>query len=747
MTPSTIVPQGCARLDPRSSEVIVYGNEEAPPASTLGDGDRSRGSRNSTTRLAHRSRYVPRLSSPPTSTRSRLSRRRQSRTPLPATRFSAEDGSWPAHSFDEQLPASVPGTDRVDISFRAQIGSSNLEDGVCLADMLDHEIRTQILCNMDAIVLRSHTRRIRICIAWPGYKTRLYSLPLPSGDSTIAGRDQRYQCRRSYLVKGLVKAFKRHIHVAEPDADENSLAGNSQWRLGPGAIGLDRIILHALIELPENEQGKQEWQTILSCPIDDFDNALLQNIARRGDVGKTARELLHATACAFYLVSNRYGEALQQLCGVSPGLASHLLRSHDCRPLAHTGVSVCALLLWSPPCTADLEISLHQLHLPREYKAHALDHPRSRGRVKRLRSPLRTGPAVAMVFPLDRAVLAALFAECIMYGMCMTMGVVTTLVFLRSRAEGGLMHKRLLGALLLMLVLATAHVIIALIRAFEGFILFRNRFPGGPSEFFANIGDRVFIGKMSVFILQTVLGDSVNIWRCYVVYGKKKSAIILPIVLMVSGFICACMILNTQEESRHAAPNSSVFGVPSRWIKPFHLLMLVTVLYCNIAIAWKIYSSGNFNTSLHRLFPVLLAIIETGVIYTSSLLAFLGTYFADSNGQYIAVDVICPLVPIIFCLLILQVKFYRVGHSMDDISTLTTSRTSKSRSQSSRSIGMLGLKFRKDANTSVALSTVPVTPVAIHISTQEEGAEETGAEDESSSQKAHRSDDPVDNSV
>ncbi|KAA1478701.1 hypothetical protein DENSPDRAFT_875818 [Dentipellis sp. KUC8613] len=350
-----------------------------------------------------------------------------------------------------------------------------------------------------------------------------------------------------------------------------------------------------------------------------------------------------------------------------------------------------------------------------------------------------------MVFALDRAVLAALFAECIMYGMCMTMGVVTTLVFLRSRAEGGLMHKRLLGALLLMLVLATAHVIIALVRAFEGFILFRDRYPGGPSQFFANIGDRVFIGKMSIFILQTVLGDS--IWRCYVVYGKKKSAIILPIVLMVSGFICACMILNTQEESRHEAPNSSVFGVPSRWIKSFHLLMLVTVIYCNIAIAWKIYSSGSFHTSLNSLFPVLLAIIETGVIYTSSLLAFIGTYFADSNGQYIAVDVICPLVPIIFCLLILQVKFYRIGHSMDDLSTLTTSRTSKRRSQFSRSIGILGIKFRKDADASVALSTVPVTPVAIHITTQADGGEETSAEDESASQKAHHPDDSADNSV
>ncbi|KAA1478702.1 hypothetical protein DENSPDRAFT_845856 [Dentipellis sp. KUC8613] len=115
----------------------------------------------------------------------------------------------------QRLPDSISGTDQVLISFCTQIGSSSPVDGVCLADMLDHEIRTQILYEKEAIVLSSHTERIRICIAWPGYQTRVYTLPLPLSNLSIAGQDQTYQCRRSYLVKGLVKAFKKHIDVSD----------------------------------------------------------------------------------------------------------------------------------------------------------------------------------------------------------------------------------------------------------------------------------------------------------------------------------------------------------------------------------------------------------------------------------------------------------------------------------------------------------------------------------------------------
>ncbi|KAA1477761.1 hypothetical protein DENSPDRAFT_844960 [Dentipellis sp. KUC8613] len=321
-----------------------------------------------------------------------------------------------------------------------------------------------------------------------------------------------------------------------------------------------------------------------------------------------------------------------------------------------------------------------------------------------------------MTLALDRAVLAALFAEGVMYGMCMIMGFVTALLFLRGGAEGGVMHKRLLSALLLMLALATAHIAIAGIRAFQGFIVYGDKYPGGPSEYFGIIGNRVFIAKMIILVLQTVLGDSVNIWRCYVVFGRKKAMIAIPLLLMIAGFACACMIWKTQE---YAPSDSSVFGLPSPWIKSFHTIMLVTVLYCNCAIAWKIYSSGNLKSSLNNLFPALLAIIETGAIYTSSLVAFIATYFAESNGQYITVDLIAPLVPIIFCLLILRVNFPRVGHSSPELSTVLPQLTEDCSQISWRNLHHAMRFKREGCDNSVLSSLPPVQSVSYPISSED----------------------------
>ncbi|KAA1477758.1 hypothetical protein DENSPDRAFT_844953 [Dentipellis sp. KUC8613] len=323
-----------------------------------------------------------------------------------------------------------------------------------------------------------------------------------------------------------------------------------------------------------------------------------------------------------------------------------------------------------------------------------------------------------MNLPLDQANLAAIFVESIMYGICLTMGAVTTLVFLRMSGESGLANRRLLSALLLMLILATTHIGLSFSRVFLGFILKRDSTPGGPAAYFSNLSDKIFIAKNGVFVVQTVLGDSVNIWRCYVVFGKSWKMIVVPTVIMVAGFICGCFVLDT---ASHAA-DGPIFGLPSEWIKAFHTLMLVTTLYCTSAIAYKIASTGHFkDQSFYNLLPILVIVVETGAIYTSSLVAFLVAFLVNSNGQYIAIDLITPLVPIIFCLIILQVKFHQ-AQSRVSAHDLSSSGRQRSADRSRVSAGPTfrsPFKFRRDPD-SMGVTSFPMQPVAIQISTEAE---------------------------
>ncbi|KAA1478713.1 hypothetical protein DENSPDRAFT_855096 [Dentipellis sp. KUC8613] len=315
-----------------------------------------------------------------------------------------------------------------------------------------------------------------------------------------------------------------------------------------------------------------------------------------------------------------------------------------------------------------------------------------------------------MGIPLDRAVFIALFVETITYGICVTMSAVTTLLFMRVKAEGGIADKRLLGVLLLMLVLATVHVILSFVRMFNAF--FRSH-GLTPATYLANLSNPVFVGKNTVLVLQTILGDGVNIWRCFVVYNSKIRAIVAPLVVMLAGIVAGCFVLATLAQS---SESTTIFSNPNRWIKAYDVFMMSTNVYCTVAIAFKIWITGSHKTSLGNLLPVMVAIVETGALYTASLIAFLITYLAESNGQYVAIDIVTPLVPSIFCLIILQVKFHKAGPHVFEVST-----PHQSKEQSRISFGGLrrALKLGKTPNN-MGVSTFQMQPVAIQISTEAE---------------------------
>ena len=61
-------------------------------------------------------------------------------------------------------------------------------------------------------------------------------------------------------------------------------------------------------------------------------------------------------------------------------------------------------------------------------------------------------------------------------------------------------------------------------------------------------------------------------------------------------------------------------------------------------IAWRIYNTGRFRPSAGNMMPIIVVLIESGALYTSSVIAMLCSYLSGSNGQYPALDLITPLV-------------------------------------------------------------------------------------------------------
>ncbi|KAG8214977.1 hypothetical protein J3R82DRAFT_8379 [Butyriboletus roseoflavus] len=77
-------------------------------------------------------------------------------------------------------------------------------------------------------------------------------------------------------------------------------------------------------------------------------------------------------------------------------------------------------------------------------------------------------------------------------------------------------------------------MIIDIIRTYEGLVEYRNTFqPDGPLGFFSDVSQWSFVYKNLVYTLQTLVGDGVVIYRCYVLW-QSWLIIVLPIILWAS---------------------------------------------------------------------------------------------------------------------------------------------------------------------------------------------------------------------
>ncbi|TFY69796.1 hypothetical protein EVG20_g3011 [Dentipellis fragilis] len=307
-----------------------------------------------------------------------------------------------------------------------------------------------------------------------------------------------------------------------------------------------------------------------------------------------------------------------------------------------------------------------------------------------------------MTFTADQMVLVAIFVESITYGICVIMSLATLMIFLRVDANGKVVHKKLLSLLVLMLVIATLHIVLSFVRVFAGFVRHRDN----VVAYFSNVGHPLVIGKNSFLLIQTGLGDSINIWRCYIVYGKKWWVIIFPLVMLIGAFATGVSLLVNQN------PNATVFSIAPAIGTACDALTMATNVYCTSAITWKIWTTAEFTTRVSNLMPILIFVLQTGALYTSALVVWLGTNLANSLSQFIITDMLNPLIPSMFCLLVLQVKFHQFScNALDDMTDMAFGDPQ----QTSHTKRWSGMRRRRESHT--GLSTVSTRPVATDIST------------------------------
>ncbi|KAI0710099.1 hypothetical protein C8Q76DRAFT_89167 [Earliella scabrosa] len=259
-----------------------------------------------------------------------------------------------------------------------------------------------------------------------------------------------------------------------------------------------------------------------------------------------------------------------------------------------------------------------------------------------------------MPFSATESKLVSIFVQSVLYGIYVTLFFITTNALLWKRPAGHPLRSDMVWISLLMFVIATVHVATNFSRIILAFINNADA-PGGPAVFFNQLSNFTQLFGSTLYVMQTLLGDAMVLYRCYLVWGRNKSVIALPFCLLLGSTATGVGILYSFAK---VVPEASIFVVQlSHWITAFFSMTFATNFICTALVAYRIWVINHKHLSFrHRkLRPIMILIVESGACYSATLLALLILYNVDSWFQYVVLDAVSPIVGIVFSVIILRI--------------------------------------------------------------------------------------------
>lgn len=264
---------------------------------------------------------------------------------------------------------------------------------------------------------------------------------------------------------------------------------------------------------------------------------------------------------------------------------------------------------------------------------------------------------------LDSAALMSIVLESILYGFSVLMfiGTMWTLTYKHHVWD---INRPIVAVAVLLLALSTAHIIIGIIRT-EELAHYRDTFPDGSEAFFIQVSRKTFVINNAILVLQTLLGDRVVIYRCYVVW-QTIWVIILPIILWFSVAGTGAYYIYSFSQT------SSIFGdvfseATSRWISAFYILTLTTNLLSSGLLVYRIWkierNITNSRTTKITTTSILRVVIDAAILYSVALLCTLVNLACSNNGSLVMTDVLTPIISITFYMVIIRIAMGRQNRS------------------------------------------------------------------------------------
>ncbi|KAF9449210.1 hypothetical protein P691DRAFT_799526 [Macrolepiota fuliginosa MF-IS2] len=258
---------------------------------------------------------------------------------------------------------------------------------------------------------------------------------------------------------------------------------------------------------------------------------------------------------------------------------------------------------------------------------------------------------MAQTFLIDAAQVVGLFMESVFYG-CLRV-----LFMMDGRLKPfARIHLKMVFAAVAMFVFASLDVAFHLRHNLEAFTVYE----GDPVEEFSKVSNWINVVSMGCYVGQTFIGDSILLYRCWIIWSRKWWIVLAPAIFWLAGTTCGILTIYTEATLR----NSDGLLNASKLI-PFITSMLSLTLVTNLlttslmvyriqTIRKRLKHKSN-STTYTPLTNVMRLLIESGLLYTSSIVILFILYMSSNNGQYGVSDAIVQIIGITFNLIITRV--------------------------------------------------------------------------------------------
>uniref|UniRef100_A0A0W0F1M6 Uncharacterized protein n=1 Tax=Moniliophthora roreri TaxID=221103 RepID=A0A0W0F1M6_MONRR len=262
--------------------------------------------------------------------------------------------------------------------------------------------------------------------------------------------------------------------------------------------------------------------------------------------------------------------------------------------------------------------------------------------------------AAASEFPLDVAGAISVWFETLLYGIYTCLFFSYAYLTLRKRMLFTVPSKVFFIGTCIMYANCTAHIALNLYRLLRGYVYLRDSV--GPGNYFNDLGRMDNIAHDALNAIQTWMGDSLIIYRCYLVWGNNPYVIILPVLLLVVSIVSNSVALHLFTQ----VPLGTIFSPTLlAWMNTIYATAFAQNALTTGLIAYRIWRQEMSSraaglrggSSESSLLPAVRIMVESAALYMALLLCLIVLYAQGHNGQFVMQEASVPAIGIVFCLI------------------------------------------------------------------------------------------------